>query len=133
MKKIYKIMYILLIISCVFMITCESNATGFWNKAKDWIDTGVAAQNESTMNVSGTTIDSTAKQKFQYLIDFLWGIGLLTIFICTIILGIKYMFVPPGEKSKVIQATTPYIIGVVIIFGAVTIWKLVIDVLNGSL
>lgn len=130
MKKIYKIMYVLLIISCVFMITCESNATGFWSTAKDWIDTGVEGKKETSLQ-GWKDVDNNSK--FQMLIDFLWGIGLLTIFICTIILGIRYMFVPPGEKSRIKQVTTPYIVGVVIIFGAVTIWKFVIDLLNGSL
>lgn len=132
MKKIYKIMYVLLIISCVFMITCESNATGFWSTAKNWIDTGVEGKSESALK-NGEVMENMSKKNFSKIIDFLWGIGLLTIFISTIILGIKYMFVPPGEKSRIKQATTPYVIGVVIIFGAVTIWKFVIDILNGSL
>lgn len=132
MKKIYKTIYVLLIIFCIFIITCESHATGFWSIAKDWINTGMEGKSESALE-SGKAMETISKRNFSKLIDFLWGIGLLTIFICTIILGIKYMFVPPGEKSRIKQATTPYVIGVVIIFGAVTIWKLVIDVLNGSL
>lgn len=132
MKKIYKIMYVLLIISCVFMITCESNATGFWSTAKDWIDTGVEGKEESPLSTT-KTMEEVAKTEFQKVIDFIWSLGLLTIFICTIILGIRYMFVPPGEKSRIKQATTPYVVGVVIIFGAVTIWKFIIDLLNGSL
>lgn len=129
MRKIHKTIYVLLIIFCIFIITCESHATGFWTIAKDWLIVGANGQTEAMGNVA----NMGSNPKFMKLIDFLWSIGLLTIFISTIILGIKYMFVPPGEKSRVIQATTPYIIGVVIIFGAVTIWKLVIDVLNGSL
>ena len=43
------------------------------------------------------------------------------------------MLVLPQEKSRLKQATTPYIIGVVIIFGALTIWKFMIFVLDGSL
>lgn len=132
MKKIYKIMYVLLIIFCIFTITCESSATGFWNKAKDWIDVGIQGKKDTNLN-NMEQMEQYAKNKFKNVIDFIWGIGLFTIFISTIILGIKYMFVPPGEKSRIKQATTPYVIGVVIIFGAVTIWKFVIDVLNGSL
>lgn len=41
------------------------------------------------------------------------------------------MLVNPNEKSRIKQATTPYIIGVVVIFGAVTIWKLIINILEG--
>lgn len=132
MKKNYKIMYVLLIVFCVFAITCESNATGFWTTAKDWIEVGIDGKKDTAFTTT-TTMENVAKTTFQEVIDFIWSLGLLTIFICTIILGIKYMFVPPGEKSRIKQATTPYIIGVVIIFGAVTIWKFIIDLLNGSL
>ena len=74
-----------------------------------------------------------AKEIFMEIIDALWAIGLLVIFISTVVLGIKYMFVLPQEKSRIKQATTPYIIGVVIIFGALTIWKFLITILDGSI
>jgi len=57
----------------------------------------------------------------------------MIVFVATIILGIKYMMVNPNEKSRIKQATTPYIIGVVIIFGAATIWRLIIAMLEGSM
>lgn len=132
MEKICKIMYILMIIAVIFMISYEVQAIDFWKQAKDWIDTGMEGKTETYLGTTNA-MEQNAKERFQQVIDFLWSIGLLTIFISTVILGIKYMLVAPNEKSKIIQATTPYIIGVVIIFGAVTIWKFIIDVLNGSL
>lgn len=130
MKKVYKIICILIIITTIFMISREVKATDFWDKAQEFIEVGVSGKTDLDPLVD---MESDSKTKFQEMLDFLWSIGLLTIFISTVILGIKYMLVSPNEKSKVIQATTPYIVGVVIIFGAVTIWKLVIDILNGSL
>lgn len=132
MKKISKIIYIFIIIITIFSFCCKVNATDFWKKAQDFIDQGMEGKNEQYLT-STKTMEEVAKKEFQTVIDFIWSIGLLTIFISTVVLGIKYMLVSPDEKSKIKQATTPYIIGVVIIFGAVTIWKFIIDVLNGSL
>ena len=149
-------MYVLMIISVILMISYEVQAVDFWEQAKDWIDTGMEGESESYIGAETGTLGiysklfgmkNNAKNEFQKVLDFLWSIGLLTIFIrsicgsyfwscifiSTVVLGIKYMLVPPNEKSRIKQATTPYIIGVIIIFGAVTIWKFVIDVLNGSL
>lgn len=135
MKKTYKIICILIISIVVFSLTCKVNAIDFWDKAQDFIDVGMEGQSESQLGANSSIIkmENQAKDGFQKVIDFLWSIGLLMIFISTVVLGIKYMLVSPNEKSNIKQATTPYIVGVVIIFGALTIWKFVIDVLNGSL
>lgn len=132
MKKTYKIICVLMIIMTIFSTTYKVNAINFWEKAKDFINTGVEGEKESYLT-PGVTMERLAKEKFQDAIDFLWSIGLLTIFISTVVLGIKFMLVSPSEKSKIKQAATPYIVGVVIIFGALTIWKFVIDILDGSL
>lgn len=127
-----KIIYTLIIISVIFSITYEVVAADFWANAKDFIEVGVAGKSESHL-ATASSMDNIARTEFQKVIDFLWSLGLLTIFISTVILGIRYMLVSPNEKSDIKRAVTPYIVGVVIIFGALTIWKLVIDVLNGSL
>ena len=40
------------------------------------------------------------------------------------------MLVNPEERSRTKKLMAPYIVGIVIIFGAVTIWKLLITVLD---
>ena len=114
-------------------------AFDIWDTGKEFISLGINEADASS-TLPGDTIQNgkvnltaSAKVGVQELIDFLWGIGLLTIFLCTIVLGIKYMLVPPAEKSRIKQATTPYVVGVTIIFGATTIWKLLIEILDGSL
>ena len=102
-----------------------SSSQGIWDIGGDFLNLGaggLSGFNSGKVNLS-----------FKSIVDFLWGLGLLAVLASTVILGIKYMLVNPNEKSRVKQATTPYIIGVVIIFGAVTIWKLVIDILEGSM
>lgn len=126
MKKICKIAVVLLIVLSLYSTTFNVYASqGIWDIGKDFLNLG-----------SGGFSDWNAYEielSFSGIIDFLWGIGLLVIFVSTVVLGIKYMLVNPDEKSRIKQATTPYIIGVIVIFGAVTIWKLVIDILEGSM
>jgi hypothetical protein len=134
MKKLYKITIILFIIITIFSINYRVNAKDIWAIGKAFIvrgskDVGTLDEGTALLNKLGIN----TKGKFEELIDFLWGLGLLAIFITTITLGIRYMFVLPSERSRIIQATTPYVVGVVIIFGALTIWKFIIIILDGSL
>jgi len=134
MKKIYKISIILFIFITIISMACKVEAKDIWSIGAAFIDRGskdVGTLEEDQALLQKLGIDT--KEKFEELIDFLWGIGLLVIFITTVVLGIKYMFVLPDEKSRLKQATTPYIVGVIIIFGALTIWKLIIVILEGSL
>lgn len=141
MKKIFIVIILISFFSCIFY---EVNAMGIWEQAKSFLREGAKNPGmlqetknaeEKTKEIINKFFDLGIKTRsgFEELIDLLWGLGLLTIFISTVILGIKYMLVLPEEKSRIKQATTPYIIGVTIIFGCLTIWKLVIVVLDGSL
>lgn len=139
MKKIYKITTILLIIINIYMLSYGTYALNIWqtgneflNDGKDELGGGLSIQKIFRF-FDGFSGVNYIKSNFKEIIDFLWGIGLLVIFVSTVVLGIKYMLVLPNEKSRLKQATTPYIVGVVIIFGALTIWKFVIMVLDGSL
>lgn len=127
MKKVCKIVLIFLIILNLYAITFNVLAApgDIWQIGEDFLDLGSGGYSKFDAE--------DANEAFAYIVDFLWGLGLLVVFISTVVLGIKYMLVNPNEKSRVKQATTPYIIGVVIIFGALTIWKLVIDILEGSM
>lgn len=133
MKKIKRIIIIQIIIIIMFAFLCTVNASNIWNVAQGFLRTGREKPGMTTSSPLQNILGETSKSKFAELIDFIWGLGLLTIFISTVILGMKYMFVNPAEKSRIKQATTPYIVGVTVIFGALTIWKFVIIILDGSL
>ena len=131
MNKTYKIICCLLVILTIASTVFEVQA-GFWDKAKQFITDGIAGKSETGLR-STINMENIAKTRFQEVIDFLWGIGLLVIFVSAVILGIKYMFATPENKSNVKQAVIPFVVGVVIIFGSLTIWKLIIEILDGSL
>lgn len=125
MKKNYKIVFIIILLMIVSSLENQAYASDIWKSGSDFIGLG--------QNGTGPFSSGGVTSKFEELIDFLWGLGLLTIFISTVVLGIKYMLVLPEEKSRIKQATTPYVIGVGIIFGALTIWKFIIYVLESAL
>ena len=155
MKRLYKIISIFILILIIVSSICSTQAadiadTNPWEQAKDFLQTGatttgmlqegdkqVGAAKDFINRVFGDFFNVLGingfQKNFMNVIDFLWGIGLLVIFVSTVILGIKYMMVLPQEKSRVKQALTPYIIGTVIIFGAVTIWRIIIKILESAL
>ena len=45
-------------------------------------------------------------------------------------MGIKYMFASLEEKASIKESLKPYIIGSVIIIGALGIWQLLVEFLN---
>lgn len=135
MKKFYKITLILLLIMITTAFFYNVKATEMWSKAKNFLEAGTKSDSKDYQVVTKAMdeLNSKSKSGFEKLIGFLWGLGLLTIFISTVVLGMRYMFVDPKERSRIKQATTPYVVGVVIIFGALTIWQLIITILDGSL
>lgn len=130
MKKVCKIVLVFLMILNIYTIVFNVQATtigDIWEIGKNFLDMG-------THNSSITEFNSTiANNAFIGIIDFLWGLGILVVFISTIVLGIRYMLVNPNEKSRIKQATTPYLVGTIIILGALTIWRLMINVLEGAM
>lgn len=128
MKKIAKITLIFLIITSIYSTMFGVRATGIdiWASGNNFLHAGVG---EIDTEFNSTKLNNA----MMGIIDFLYGLGLLIVVVATIVLGIKYMLVNPNEKSRIKQATTPYIIGVVIIFGAITIWKLIIYMLEYSM
>lgn len=136
MKRLYKIVNIFIVIIAIFTLTYNVNAAkNPWDQAKDFLQAGAedVGMLEEMNRVGEKFGIKFGNREIMEVIDFLWGIGLLVIFVTTVILGIKYMMVLPEEKSRVKQAFTPYVIGTVIIFGALTIWRFVIVILEGSM
>ena len=128
MKKVLKIVLIFLIILNLYSIIFNVFAVpgDIWETGKNFLNDGASIDSD---HFNTTSVNDS----FEEIVGFLWGLGLLIVFIATVVLGIKYMLVNPNEKSRVKQATTPYIIGVVIIFGALTIWRVVIALFEGSM
>ena len=139
MKKSYKIIISIIIAFMLFSTIYNTYAADIFNGAQNFLESG----SDDRVNESTESLDDTVdlfkdkgvniKAGFEELAGFLYGIGLLAIVITTAVLGIRYMFVSPQEKSKIKEMTMPLIVGVIVIFGALTIWKFVINVLDGTI
>lgn len=62
--------------------------------------------------------------------NILLAVGIIAAVIVGLIIGIKYMTGSVAQKAETKELLTPYIVGCVIIFGAFTIWKIVVELLN---
>lgn len=77
------------------------------------------------------TIDDTAlSETSDFLYNLLLGISMFIAVIVGMILGIKYMLATSEEKADIKQTLPAYIVSCVVVFGAFTIWKLVINIIQ---
>ena len=127
MKKI--IINILSIILILFLLinicptkTQAVNLDGIMSGADNFIEKGKNGT---------TTIDETQLQNTSDLIyNILLGVSMVIAVIVGIILGIKYMMASTEEKAEVKETLVPYVVSCVIMFGAFTIWKIVINIIQ---
>lgn len=73
---------------------------------------------------------SQLKSSSRFIYNALLAIGMVAAVIVGVILGIKYMISSSEDKAEVKETLIPYIISCCVIFGAFTIWKLVVNVLK---
>ena len=62
--------------------------------------------------------------------NILLVVGIIAAVITGLILAIKIMAGSVTEKAEYKQMLIPYIVGCVVVFGAFTIWKIVVELLN---
>lgn len=70
------------------------------------------------------------KEVSDVVYNILLVIGIVAAVIVGMVLGIKLMTGSVSEKAEIKQMIPPYLIGCIVLFGAFTIWKIVIEMLN---
>ena len=125
-KKVIKIVLIVLIILNIFVTTSKALSFGdVISRAVNFISIG---QNES-----GTTIDKT---NIIALSDSIFGIlqavALAVALVMILVLGIKYMTASVEGKADIKATMVPFIVGAVVAFGAFTIWRIVLILIQTS-
>ena len=80
--------------------------------------------NELTINEEDIRKDASS------IFNILFIIGTVLTVLVGGILGIKFMFAGIEEKAKIKEALVPYILGCIVIFGSVLIWRFVVTVLD---
>lgn len=117
MKKCLKIVIILILI-CLLCSTNIVYGIDIVKDAQNWIEQGERESNRAT-------IDRT---KFNDFAGVLWELGIFVVVIGGAILGIKYMFASVEEKASIKESIRPYLLGAIIILGALTIWKFSVEI-----
>lgn len=122
MIRIKKISILILFI-LIITITNNSYAIGsIISDSDNFLEEGVTV--EETLGTEGVEqLKSTSNDLFKLLT----AIGIVLMFIVGIIIGIQFMVASAEDKAKVKEALIPYIVGCIVIFGAFTIWSLVVN------
>ena len=90
-------------------------------KAKEFINRGSKSETISQQKV---------EQDLKPLAQILMGIAVLVLLSVGAILGVKYMISGADERAKIKEKLIWYIVSAVLIFGAVAIFNIVINILN---
>ncbi len=80
---------------------------------------------------TSTTIDNTKLgETSDFIYNILLAISMVIAVVVGIMLGIKYMVATSEEKADIKETLIPYVVACVITFGAFTIWKIVINIIQ---
>jgi hypothetical protein len=75
----------------------------------------------------GNSVQKADWTSFNDLAGMVWGIGVCAAVCGGMVLGIKYMFSSVEGKADLKEKFFPFIIGTLIILGALTVWKFAVE------
>lgn len=137
MKKIMVTLFcIILIILNQYNFVVASDIS---QQGQDWLNTGEAnlpgnkvgtGTRNAILKLLGKS--GTSNEGFGALAGILTAIGVFVVLIVGVILGVRLMFTDPGKKAQAKEALIIYLVGCVIIFGALGIWKIIIEILDAD-
>lgn len=126
MKKLVIMLFLIILIITGTQNICYADtmeAKDIRSTADGFINLG---ENDSTVNIDV----SKATKGFEDLSGLLWGIGIFVAVAVGMALGIKFMISTPSGKAEVSKILVPYLIGVAVVVGALTIWRIVVTLLD---
>ena len=126
MKKIVnKIFIVVLLTFCIFsMIPSNIYATSIGEIFQGGDSFISAGQSDGEM--------LPIQDMSNIIYNILLIIGVVIAVIVGIIIGIKFMTGSVEEKAKVKESFIAYIAGCVVVFGAFTIWKVVVEIIQST-
>lgn len=78
--------------------------------------------------VSSTIDEDKLKETSNFMYKLLLAIGIVVMFIVGTIIGIQFLVASAEDKAKLKESLVPYVAGCIVIFGAFTIWSIVVDI-----
>ena len=150
MNKVFKITVILIIImtmlaqlSVTFASQVEGTessggaGTSEWTKGQEqktnWGDiftTGDDFIKKGSGSQNSIIDENQLRENLSSIFRILTTIGISLSVIIGGILGIKFMMASAEDKAQIKEMLIPYIVGCVVIYGAVTIWVIVIKIME---
>ena len=130
MKSIMKKNIILIILILILIFTYLPNTVyagknlGDINKMIGDADNFIGVAGNQNTPIDQEQLKDTS----DYIYNILFAIAVVVAFAVGMIIGIQFIMGSVDEKAKIKETLVPYIIGVCIIFGAFTIWKIVVTI-----
>lgn len=128
-KKYFKILKIVLLFLIIVFLIYNSYSYAdldVSSTADEFIQAGASApstgENRTAMNSAISDIAG-----------LLTGLGIIVAVVIAAVLGIQFMIGSVEQQAKVKDAIIPYLVGCVVVFGALGIWRLVISALNQTM
>lgn len=126
LKQLLKIIFIITTIFLVFSFSTYSKV----NAASTLDD--VLSKGDDFLNAADDTTNTIDEGDLQELSGFISGVLLSIAIGVTILsgvaLGIKFVTQSIEDKAKIKEAMVPWVIGILVSFGAFTIWEIAVNV-----
>lgn len=135
MNKVLKITIILIMIFTIF--TQVSNVYANYGKEQEqktnWGDIFGIGDNfikQGSDSQNSIIDEEQLRTDASSIFKILTTIGITLSVIIGGILGIKFMMASAEDKAQIKEMLIPYVIGCVVIYGAVTIWMIVVKIME---
>ncbi len=124
--SIIKMISMLLIISTLIYIPNICKATQIiddsFTQAKDFLSTPPSSE----VKISDNNILEISKQIYKVVMI----LGIVVAAVIIMVLGIQFMTGSIEQQAKVKEMLVPFGVGCVVVFGSLTIWRIVISVMS---
>lgn len=103
--------------------TTSHTASGIIDEGESFITIGEQGANDKLPS-------SDLKNLSDTLYIMLLTVGIVIAVIVGLVLGIKFIMGSIEDKAEIKTMVVPYVIGCIVVFGAFTIWKIVVNILQ---
>lgn len=124
-KKIFKVIILILIVLQVATINIFADTT-LANIIKSGDEFVKSGKVNDTLENGEEIVQSVSNRVASIFLT----VGIIASVIVVAVLGIKFMIGSVEEKAEIKKSLVPFIVGIVIIFGAFTIWSIVVQLLQ---
>lgn len=123
----FKLILTLLMTFCIFsLMISKTYALGdIISSADNFIEDG---KNEKNVGLD----EGVIKDLSNTMYNILFVLGIVIVVIWGLVIAIKFITGSVEEKAEVKKTLIPYVAGCVVLFGAFTIWKVVVTILQSN-